>query len=73
MSRTQFIDEINHEASLFAILLLVPESLLRKELGDHPQIDIADDGWIGPLAKKFGVSHTLMLIRILMVYRGLKL
>lgn len=50
------------EANLFAMALLMPEELVRKELAKG--IDIAEDEEIKKLAKKFQVPIGLMAIRI---------
>lgn len=53
------------EANRFAAELLMPKKMLLaaiKELGDD--IDLSDDGTLGKLAKKFGVSTQALAIRL---------
>ncbi|HEY4248477.1 MAG TPA: ImmA/IrrE family metallo-endopeptidase [Lacunisphaera sp.] len=52
------------EANLFAAELLMPAKLIVKEVEDMDDIDIVDDGKIGRLADKFGVSVQAMSFRL---------
>lgn len=53
------------EANCFAAHLLVPSAMLRKELAKLGGVDLAGDGKdVAKLARKFGVSTTLMAVRI---------
>lgn len=52
--------EMEHEANLFASAILMPTSLLRREIENY---DISEEG-IKQLADKFEVSSTAMSIRI---------
>ncbi len=58
-------DDTEREANYFAMHLLVPSAMLRKELEHVGGIDLsADDGTLKKLAKKFGVSEAVMAFRI---------
>jgi Zn-dependent peptidase ImmA (M78 family) len=52
------------EANAFAVELLMPESFVRREIQRIGGIDIDDEKTIKTLAKKFGVSPSLMAMRI---------
>jgi Zn-dependent peptidase ImmA (M78 family) len=54
--------DIEREANEFAMELLMPTAWLRRDLKDG--IDIEDAAAIHKLAKKYGVSDTLMTLRI---------
>lgn len=57
-------EEMEQEANHFAMCLLVPEKLLREELGRIKSLDLCDDEGLKKLAKKFCVSETLMTVRL---------
>ncbi len=58
-------EQREHEANVFAMHLLVPSGMLRRELAKIGGIDIAGDGGdVKKLARKFGVSETLMAMRV---------
>jgi Zn-dependent peptidase ImmA (M78 family) len=61
-------DRENREANLFAMCLLMPEKLVRSEVDKSGGIDLCDDEPIRELAKKFGVSISLMTIRLAQLY-----
>lgn len=54
------------EANCFAAHLLVPTEILRREYARLGPVDVADDSCpaLRLLAKRFGVSTTLMAMRI---------
>lgn len=54
------------EANYFAMHLLVPTEMLRAELNNLGGIDVCDDrsGALKKLAKRFGVSETIIAFRI---------
>ena len=53
------------DANYFAMCLLMPEDLLRKEVSKMGKnADIFEDDWIKSLANKFKVDEKLMLIRL---------
>lgn len=55
-------DQMNVEANVFAMHLLVPDFLLAKE--DLDSLDWTDDRALKALARKFGVTLGVMFIRI---------
>lgn len=65
MPLTTDIDK-EKEANYFAAHLLVPSALLRVEYAKLGPVDMAaeDDAPLKALAKRFGVSTTLMAMRI---------
>lgn len=54
--------DIEREASLFAMLLLMPEQFFKEDM--KQSVDLADDKAINELAKKYQVSTTLVCARI---------
>ncbi|MDB5199165.1 MAG: IrrE N-terminal-like domain [Chitinophagaceae bacterium] len=54
--------DLEKEANLFAMLLLMPSKFIKEDLKDG--ITIADDKRIKELAKKYDVSITAMALRI---------
>ena len=64
--KTNKISDEDREANLFAIALLMPEELVRKEVAKLKRpLDLSDDNCgVKELAKKFGVSITLMAMRL---------
>lgn len=54
--------ELESEANLFAILLLIPEKFIREDLANG--IDLTDDKAIKELCKKYDVSLVTMTKRI---------
>ena len=52
------------EANYFAMHLLVPDSFLERENLSDLSFDLADDEPLKKLAKKYGVSITIMAIRL---------
>jgi Zn-dependent peptidase ImmA (M78 family) len=56
--------DIEHEANIFAMELLMPTDFLLRDLKALGGIDIADDADVAKLAKKYRVSQGLMAIRI---------
>lgn len=57
-------EEEEREANQFAMALLMPENLIRKELKRLGGIDLADPRATKELARKFQVSETLLAIRL---------
>ena len=55
------------EANLFAMLLLVPEKTLKKDLEQQP---LQGKGTLKELSKKYGVDENLMLHRISILRTG---
>lgn len=59
-----------NEANYFAMSLLMPESFLRKDIAEMGgSIDIGDDVACAALAKKYGVSVSMMAMRLVQVFR----
>lgn len=62
----------DREANYFAMCLLVPEELLRREVSEmkrrHEQIDLCEDKTLKRLADKFKVSNTVMALRLEQVF-----
>ena len=58
------MSDIEKEANLFAMELLMPTSFLEKDIRAMGGIDFADDKDIDKLAKRYRVSHGLMAIRL---------
>ena len=54
----------DREANLFAMALLMPEDLIRREVKLLGRIDLCEDNSIKPLTDKFKVSTILMTIRL---------
>jgi len=53
------------EANMFAVCLLMPESLVRAWIGEHKLVlDYGDDEGIKAMAKTFGVTVTLAAVRL---------
>lgn len=57
--------EEDREANLFAMALLMPEEMIRREAKLLSAIDLLEDKSIKPLADKFNVSIILMVIRLI--------
>jgi Zn-dependent peptidase ImmA (M78 family) len=62
-------DKPESEANAFAMALLMPEEMIRKEVRKLKGIDLCDDTKIRILAKKFQVPLTLMSLRLGQIYR----
>lgn len=56
--------QMDREANAFAMELLMPEEWLRADLAKLGGVDIEDEQRIGRLAKKYGVSSPVMILRI---------
>lgn len=56
--------DVEAEANIFAVELLLPERFVRAEIQRLSGIDVDDEKTVKTLAKKFGVSPTLMAMRI---------
>jgi Zn-dependent peptidase ImmA (M78 family) len=56
--------DIEHEANIFAMELLMPTDFLLKDLKAMGGIDVSDDDGVAKLAKKYHVSQALMALRI---------
>ena len=52
------------EANYFAMCLLIPEDMIRKDLEGESGFDIVDDPRIKNLARRDGVSIQTMIIRL---------
>ena len=61
-------DQEDREANLFAMALLMPDELVRKEVRRMGPFDISDGTGIKLMAKKFQVSETLMALRLGQLY-----
>lgn len=57
--------EMEQEASLFAMLLLMPTKFIEQDL--NKGFDMGSDEDMKALAKKYGVSLTALVVRILSV------
>lgn len=57
-------DQMDREATAFAMELLMPTEFIRAELAKMPPLDIDDQRSIEQLAKKFKVSPQVMLLRL---------
>jgi len=55
--------DMESEANLFAMYLLMPSDLLRKEMNGK-RIAIDDDAAVAKLAAKFKVPNTVMALRL---------
>ena len=65
VSRRSTIEVMEQEANAFAMELLMPYDWLVVDLqAMHPPLDYESDKRIAGLAKKYGVSEQLMLVRI---------
>lgn len=58
------VSEIEHEANIFAMELLMPTAFLKADIKTLDGIDFSDDKDIGKLAKRYRVSHSLMALRL---------
>lgn len=56
--------DIEAEANYFAMCLLLPERMLREEIAKAGPISLVDDEQASKLAKKFGVSITMFMVRL---------
>ena len=56
--------QMDQEANQFAMALLMPAELVKKELERMGGIDIEDDKAVAKIAKRFRVSNTVMAIRL---------
>lgn len=52
------------EANLFAMHLLMPEDMVRREMRRMKSFDMADDKAIARLAKTFQVPQSIMAMRL---------
>ncbi len=52
------------EANAFAMELLMPADWVRREVANLGGVDIEDDRKVAKLAKKFGVSAAVMVLRL---------
>lgn len=57
-------NDVEREASLFALFLLMPKDLLLKEIDKLGGLDYADDTKMKSLCKTFDVSMTALAVRI---------
>lgn len=55
--------ELEAEANYFAMCLLMPEDLVRREVANM-EIDLADNNFLKELSKKFAVPETAMAVRL---------
>lgn len=63
-------EEKEAEANIFAMELLVPTSFLLRDLAGNFAIDPTGDERVKALAKRYGVTVELMMIRIADVSRA---
>lgn len=63
-SQPDLREQQDREANEFAIALLMPGMLVIQEARKIGLVDLCDDVKMQKLAKLFGVSHTMMAIRI---------
>lgn len=56
--------EMNRDANIFAMELLMPEHMLRRDIERIGGIDFEDETAVKRLAKKYRVSLTVMAVRI---------
>lgn len=56
--------DIEREANIFAVELLMPTSFLERDIKALGGIDFADDEDIAKLAKRYRVSHSMMALRL---------
>jgi len=59
-------DPVEREANYFALALLMPRDIFKREL-DNTVMDLASDEPIKELANKFGVSITAVAVRMCML------
>lgn len=64
MTEDVALAQMDREANAFAMELLMPEEWLRADLAKLGGIDIEDERKIGKLAKKYGVSSPVMILRL---------
>lgn len=57
-------EKIEKEANYFAASILMPENIIRKEIS-NVECDLHDDSTISQMARKFGVSSSAMLYRLI--------
>jgi len=55
--------DVEKEANIFAVCLLIPADLLRKEL-DRKPLDLGDDKRFKELCKLFDVTPAMMTLRM---------
>jgi len=65
-SEKRAVDSVEREASYFALALLMPRDMFKREL-DKTVMDFTSDEPIKELAKKFGVSTTAIAVRMAML------
>lgn len=60
---------LESEANYFAMCLLIPETMLKREIKAMGGIDLADDAQLKQLARKFQVPQGLMALRVHQVFK----
>lgn len=58
------LERQDREANEFAMALLMPEGLLRREVQRIGGLDLCDDDAVKKLARMFGVPQALLAIRL---------
>lgn len=61
---SQGTDPSEIEANGFAAEILIPRSLVEREMRRAKSVDVLDDDFLGNLARKFGVSNQAMMLRL---------
>lgn len=68
---TTFIDnEIETEANMFAMELLMPTQFVKDYVAKHGPIDLTEDKYLKDMAKAFGVNQSMMAFRVGQVFHG---
>jgi Zn-dependent peptidase ImmA (M78 family) len=57
-------DEQEREANIFAMCLLMPEDFIRRDMDGVKEIDLIEDKRIKALAKRYGVTEQMMVMRL---------
>jgi len=63
-------EDKEQEANYFAICLLMPEALVRREVESLGPLDLLNDVKVAKLARKFEVPISLMVLRLAELYKG---
>jgi len=57
-------EQMNAEATAFAMALLMPEEFVRQAVAEMGDVDINDERAVAKLARQFDVSPQLMALRL---------
>lgn len=60
---SKLFTQMEQEADVFAVCLLIPGNMLKEELDKKP-LDLVDDTRFKELCKLFDVSYTTMMFRL---------